>query len=345
VCRQSPFSELLIHYDRLRSVKLQECKARVTILIPVSKAWQLIFFSGVAAAVLVSASTPSNAVEYTLGLYALGTGAVGAGQTPPAGVYFTTAFSYSHLESSKDIAFGGTTITAKADLPVFAGNILAVLPDEFLGGHLSVSGTSGVGNILIDASVVGRIAGQKSVQGWGLTDTSLRASLGWEIGPTFSHKISVTQVLPSGRYNTGFYPILGLNRLGTDVSWGATFIEPSNKIELSGTAGFTYEGYNPLALYRSGNAVHFEEGLSKHFDNGFRLGVISYQYVQVSDDSGQGAKLGPFRTRAVAVGPSVGYTTIVGGHLIIFTIQATHEVAARNRLKQTTGLFSTTVKF
>ncbi len=85
--------------------------------------------------------------------------------------------------------------------------------------------------------------------------------------------------------------------------------------------------------------------LSKCFDNGVRIGVIAVQYVQVSPDIGGSALLGPFYTRAAAVGGSAGYTTMIADHLVIFNLQATKEVAAHNRLKATGGLFSTTVKF
>lgn len=288
---------------------------------------------------------PAQAVEQTFGLYALGSAAVGAGQTPPAGVYLTTAVSYSQFHASKDIPFGGLNITLDAYLPVVVGNLTAVIPQEILGGHLSLSATSGFANI---REIVGASAGatiNKTVQGWGATDTNIRMAIGWEVSPVFSHKLSITEYFPTGQYATGLAPIIGLNRNGADFSWGATLIEPTTKLEFSGTAGFTLEGYNPATSYRSGNTVHFEEGISKHFDGGFRVSAISYQYLQVAPDTGSGAKLGAFRTRAVAVGPSVGYTTLIADHLVSFNLQATREVAFRNRLRQTNVQFSTTVKF
>jgi hypothetical protein len=292
-----------------------------------------------------SGISKSDAVEFSLGLYALGSGAIGAGQTPPVGAYLTDAFSYSEFQAFKAIPFAGTTIVAKIYLPAMTGNILAVLPQPIFGGHLSLSGTTGYGNMLLNAGIFGPLTAQKSTDGWGATDSNLRASLGWDITPTFSHKISITAYLPTGRYDAGFNPNLGLNRLGADISWGASYIEPTSKIELSGTAGFTYEGYNPATLYSSGNTVHFEEGLSKHFENGFRAGIVSYQFIQVSDDTGAGAVLGPFLTNAVAVGPSFGYTTQIEGHLVSFTGQATRDIAFDHRLQDTMGVFSTTVKF
>jgi hypothetical protein len=301
---------------------------------------------GISAVLCVAAPAKGRAVEYSIGLYPLGSGAVGAGQTPPAGVYFTTAIDYTRFQSAT-VPFGGLDLSAKAAFaPGVIGNLLWVLPEPVLGGHLSMSVTSGLDQTIVDASVVGPAASaERSVQGWGVTDTTLRLSLGWDVNSALSDKISVSQWAPTGRYEPGFFPINGLNRPGTDFSWGATYIDPTYKIELSGTVGFTIEGFNPATDYRSGDAVHFEEGLLKHLDNGVQFGVISYQYVQVTPDTGSGAILGPFETRAVAVGPTVGYTTLINGHIVSFTLQAAQEVAVQNRLRQTSGLFSATYKF
>lgn len=298
-----------------------------------------------AAGMLFCGFDRADAVEFGLTLYPLGTGAIGAGQMPPVGVYLTDAFSYTQFQASKPVPFAGSTITAKLYVPVTTIDILAVLPQTFLGGHVALSGSTGYGNMQFNAGLIGPLVVQRSTNGWGLTDSTLRAAISWDVNPTFSHKLSITGFLPTGLYSAGFFPDLGLNRPGADISWGATYIEPTSKIELSGTVGFTYEGFNIQTLYSSGNAVHFEEALSKHFDKGFQAGVISYQYLQVSNDTGAGAVLGPFRTRAVAVGPSFGWTTEIAGHLVFFNAQATREVAFDHRLQETTGIFSTTLKF
>ena len=286
------------------------------------------------------------AVEYTLGLYPLGSGAVGSGQLPPGGVYFTTALSASRFENAATVPFGGLTLAAKATLaPIMSGNLLAVLPEAILGGHLALSVTSGFALSTIDASASGVASLQKSVQGWGATDTVLGAAMGWQVTPEFSHKITVSQWLTTGRYGTGFFPIVGLDRPGTDLTWGATYIEPTNKIEFSGAVGFTREGFNDSTSYRSGNALHVEGSISQHFDNGFRAGVIAYQYDQITGDSGSGARLGAFETSAICVGPSFGYVAMLDGHLLSLSLQAAHEVVVHNRLRATTGTLSATYGF
>lgn len=300
-------------------------------------------FSSVIACGSISAG---HAAEATFGLYGLGSGAVGAGQLPPGGVYFTTALNGGYFQNSTSIPLGGLSLSMKGSLaPMFVGNLLAVIPEEILGGRLALSVTSGFGLSSLNASIIGGVAVQRSVRGWGAMDATLSAAMSWQVTPEFSHKLSVSQWLTTGKYQTGFYPIVGLNRPDTDVSWGATYMEPTNKIELSGTVGVTLEGYNNLTSYRSGTSIHFEEGISKHFDNGVRIGAFSYQYDQITGDSGSGAKLGPFKTRAVGVGPSFGYTTMINNHLVSFTLQAAHEVWVHNRLRATTGLLSATYKF
>ena len=297
------------------------------------------------AAIGLAGPSAARAVESTFMLYSLGSGAVGAGQMAPEGIYFTTIGVYSEFNKSVEITFGGTALTAKAYLPAAIGSAMFVAPTDVLGGRVAFTVTSGFGNLLVDASTVGGVNRDRSTRGWGGTDTSIQSSIGWDINANLSHKLSVTQWIPVGRYDDGFNPNIGLNRYGADVSWGVTAIEPNNKIELSGTAGFTLEGYNPATAYRSGNSVHLEEGLFKHFDNGLRLGAVSYQYDQLCPDGGAGARLGAFRTRAVGVGPSAGYTTEIGGHMVIFGAQATREIADANRLRQTGGQLTTTVKF
>lgn len=296
----------------------------------------------VVAAAVGGGCPDAGAVEGTLSVYSLGSGAVAAGTTPPEGAYFSFGTTYYRWRVAKPIPFAGTTISADIYMPVGVGTMLWVTPAIFLGGQLSFSVTSGFADMKI---IGGTTQSQQSARGTGAIDTSFRMSLGWKVNEAFSHKVSITQVAPTGRYAAGFNPDIGLNRPGTDLSWGASFTEPGSKIELSGTAGFTIEGYNPITRYRSGNAIHFEEGLSKYFDSGVRVGAISYQYVQVSGDSGSGATLGSFRARALAIGPSLGYTTLIAERVVSFTIQGTHDVASRNRLRQTSGLFMTTVKF
>ena len=304
-------------------------------------------FAQCGALVLLSSgafSGSARAVEMTMMLYSLGSGALGAGQTAPDGFYFSTIGVYNQWRASKDVPIGGLTLKANVSMPVMLGSMMFVVPDKILGGRLSVTATGGVGNIAIDAGLQSANIG-KSTQGWGGTDSSVKVALGWDVAPSFSHKISVTTFLPTGRYDKGFHPNVGLNRFGADISWGATYLDPKIGFEISGSVGYTLEGYNGLTAYRSGNAVHFEEGIAQHFGNGFRIGVLSYQYTQTSADGGAGANLGPLRTRVVGVGASLGYTTVLGGRLVVFSAQATRDVATADRMRGTGGVVATTVKF
>jgi len=312
--------------------------------VPAARLLRARTISALSLLFLAAAGGSAGAVESTMMLYALGSGALGAGLTAPDGFYFTTIGVYNQWRASKDIPFGGITVKADVSMPVALGSMMFVVPGEILGGRLSVAATAGFGNIKINAGLDSPNLA-KSTQGWGGADTTVKTSLGWSVTPSFSHKVSVTTFLPTGRYEKGFNPNVGLNRFGADFSWGATYLDPNVGLELSGSVGYTLEGYNGLTSYRSGNAFHFEEGIAQHFANGLQIGVLSYQYTQSSPDGGSGAKLGPIKTRAVGVGASLGYTTMVGGHLVIFNTQVTRDIAVADRLRGTGGVIATTVKF
>jgi hypothetical protein len=61
-----------------------------------------------------------------------------------------------------------------------------------------------------------------------------RLQLGWDNGD-FHHSIYIQGLLPTGRYEVGFNPNIGLNRPAIDFGWGFTYIEPTSKLQLNGT--------------------------------------------------------------------------------------------------------------
>ena len=65
-------------------------------------------------------------------------------------------------------------------------------------------------------------------------------------------------VAPTGRWQPGFSPIIGLHRPGVDTGWAFTWTDPSKKLQLNGAAGFTFNYENTETNYRTGNEFHFE---------------------------------------------------------------------------------------
>src|SRR5690349_8606966 len=97
----------------------------------------------------------------------------GAGVTPPAGTYVTTAAGNYSGEIGTAVSFGGVTLNAgaKVDLFISGLNVLYVPETKLLGGNLGLSVTVPVGHNNTEATLaVGPLSASREVDGWGLGD-------------------------------------------------------------------------------------------------------------------------------------------------------------------------------
>jgi hypothetical protein len=65
--------------------------------------------------------------------------------------------------------------------------------------------------------------------------------------------------------------------------------------------------------------------------------VIASHYQQVTGDSGEGARLGPYKGRVTAVGGTFGYTFAVGQIPVSTRVKVLREVEVENRFQGTIG--------
>ena len=210
--------------------------------------------------------------------------------------------------------FGGRNFNAgdKADIFLDSTNILLVPQGKLLDGYFGASVTVPAGYVKYDASATGArgtITSETSGGGWG--DMNMQFQLGWD-GESFSHTIYLLGVIPTGRYKTGFSPIIGLNRPSLDLAWAFTYFDKNSKLQINGSVGFMASMENVATQYQTGNEFHAEWAIGYKFDNGLLLGVVGYDYRQVTGNSGPGALLGSFREPGDAVGPGLSYSTLIG---------------------------------
>jgi hypothetical protein len=300
-----------------------------------------------AGCLLVAASMHAEATEYAFSTYGLGGSAFGAGVTPPPGIYVTTAAAFYSGEIGGAINFGGVVLNAGAKVEGFssAQNLLYVPERKFLGGNLGLSVTIPVGHVDIDATVgVGPFSASRQADGWGFGDILSKAQIGWQHGE-FAHTIYVQAVAPTGRYEPGFFPIIGLHRPGIDTGWAVTWTDRTKKLQLNGTAGFTFNFENTETNYRSGNEFHFEWAAGLEFAPGLVIGVVGYDYRQLTGDSGSGALLGPFKGRVDAIGPGLSYTTLIDKTPLILNVRHYHEFNAEKRWEGNSTVLSGTIRF
>jgi hypothetical protein len=132
----------------------------------------------------------------------------------------------------------------------------------------------------------------------------------------------VQAVTPSGRYDVGFNPNIGLNHPGIDTGPAFTWTDKTwTQLQFDGSAGFTLNFENDATEYKTGNEFHFEWAIGRKFGKGLMLGVAGCDYRQVTSDSGPGAVLGPFKSRIDAIGPALNCTTTIGKTPVIFDLR------------------------
>ncbi len=257
----------------------------------------------------------SQAAEYAFTTYPLGSQAFGAGITPPPGTYVTDSISYFTGTIGGNIELGGLVFNAGAKAEIFSEgvSILTVPETKVLDGYLGLLVSVPVSHINLEARGTGPLGNTvtDSTEGWGLGDTTLQVQLGWDLGD-FSHTFHVLGVIPTGRYQPGFYPLTGFNRPSLDLGWAFTWFEKNTKLQFNGAIGFMTSLENDATQYQTGDEFHAEWAVGYKFDNGLILGAAGYDYRQITGDSGPGALLGSFIGSQDAVGPSVSYSTIIG---------------------------------
>lgn len=299
------------------------------------------------AGLLLFDLSKSPAAEYALTTYPLGSFAFGAGITPPPGIYVTDAVSFYPPSISGNFDFGGRTFNAGFKAEMFSDelNILYVPNTKVLNGYLGVSVSVPVAHVNYQATVAGPLNSVTSTtEGWGLGDTIVAAQLGWD-GDKFSHNFHILGVIPTGFYETGFAPITGFNRPSLDIGWAFTWFDKTTKIEINGAVGFMTSMENFATHYQTGDEFHAEWAIGYKFDNGLEIGVVGYDYRQVTGDSGSGALLGSFIGSVDAVGPGLTYSTKIGDTPVTFSARDYEQYNAKHFLRGNVALGSFTVVF
>lgn len=296
---------------------------------------------------IVSGQKSAEAAETGFSVYPLGGTAFGAGVTPPPGTYISFAGGFYTGRIDGAVTVGGELLDVGLDVDILQATVNGthVLNSTVLGGRPAISVTIPTGYVGLEAGVsVAGLSGTREVHGFGLGDISGRLQLGWEHGD-FSHLVYIQGVAPTGRYDVGFEPNVGLNRPSVDVGWAFTWTEKTSKLQFNGALGFTFNAENDETGYDTGNEFHFEWAVGREAAQGLVVGIVGYNYRQISADSGSGAVLGPFEGEVDAIGAGLSYTTLVNTTPFVVNLRHYQEFNAGRRWDGSMTIFSGTTRF
>jgi hypothetical protein len=139
----------------------------------------------------------------------------------------------------------------------------------------------------------------------------------------------------SARFGSRLVVAARRNRPAFDLTGALTYLDPQIGIELSVAPGITFNWRNPATDYTTGTEFHVEWSASKFLTKDLSIGLIGYHYQQLTEDTGPGNRIGPFKGRVTALGGTVGYTFQVGGIPISTRLKVFQEFNTKNRLEGT----------
>jgi hypothetical protein len=280
-----------------------------------------------AALLIITAATPSQAVEGGIGAYLLGSRGSFSGIVPGPGTYAGVDFVFSE-GSVSGLSLAGLPIRADADLELaFAKvSVTRVFDAELWGG------TPGINvNIpfVIDASLsfIGQTPPIVGVPikdtTSGIGDITVTPLVGWHEGKVhYSAAFSV--FAPTGSYNTATIDIpdrtidalnTGKNIWSFQPVFSATHFDPATGLELSGAASLLFSTRNTATDYQNAPTLNLEGAILQHTKSGWAFGASGYIYKQIGDDSGSGAEttkafLGAnsLSAQVIGLGPVITYS-------------------------------------
>lgn len=224
------------------------------------------------------------------------------------------------------------------------GNIVAfgptyTLPQQVLGGQLALSllGVAGQNVGTASAILAGPngtiISGSRTDAATGFGDLLPQASLKWNSGVN-NFMTYVTGDIPVGSYEPTRLANLGLGHGAIDGGAGYTYFNPATGREFSAVGGLTYNFENTQTDYQNGIDAHLDWAASQFLSKQLFLGIAGYFYQQITGDSGSGARLGPFESSTIGIGPQMGYIFPVNDQVQgFFGVKGYVDLVTDNRAK------------
>ena len=305
----------------------------------------LIWGSGLAVAAAAGLiAVPSHAAEGGASLYLLGSGGPEAAVTPPLeGVYVdNTIYVYDgSAGGGKQFEVGGNVVAnLHAEIVADFASMVWVPTTNFAGGTLEVGGAVPIGQPDVNVSdiLTGPLGRQVGISVYDSTmvvgDPIGTLAAGWKFGNFYVQGAALVN-FPIGQYHEGQLANLAFHRWAGDTSLAMTWHEPKSGWDVSGKAGFTFNGTNPSTQYTTGTEFHIEGAIEKALTERWSIGAQAYYYDQITGDSGAGDKLGPFEGRVVGAGGSVACHFAIGHTPATLRGRIMTEFDAVNRLQGT----------
>ena len=126
----------------------------------------------------------------------------------------------------------------------------------------------------------------RSPRDMDMADPVFKPQIAWGAGPHYGN-LSLGITAPLGTHDDDRVVSIGRHYWSFDPSFTYTYLNDSGW-DLSGTLGYmmNLENNLPGPNYETGDELHLDALLGKHFNDRFAVGIAAYWYSQLTDDKG-----------------------------------------------------------
>nr|WP_259154783.1 transporter [Pseudomonas sp. JAI111] len=283
---------------------------------------------------LAAASAGVHATEGGGSSYPMGAENYMSGAMPPPGLY--SQFYVGHYEA--DSLRGNHGEKVPVDFRVRANSVaprlIWVTEQQVLGGSLAFHAIVP----LVDLKV--ELNGQSQSK-QGLGDIIFGPALGYHYSDKLHSIFALDFIAPSGEYNRGDLANIGRNYWVVEPVAAVSYVDP-NGLNVDAKIMYDFNQRNNATDYLSGSELHADYAVGWGLGNGWVVGVGGYVDYQTTDDRQNGETVKDNKGRAIAIGPSVKYTSDKGWFL---TAKWEQETQVRNRAEGNAYWMKLTVPF
>ena len=288
----------------------------------------------VGLSLVAAVSGGAHATEGGGSSYPMGAENYMSGAMPPPGFY--SQFYVGHYEA--DSLRGNRGEKVPVDFQVRANSVaprlIWVTEQQVLGGNLAFHAIVP----LVDLKV--ELNGQSQSK-QGLGDIIFGPALGFHHSEKLHSIVALDLIAPSGEYDRGDLANIGRNYWVVEPVVAVSYVDP-NGLNVDAKTMYDFNQRNNATDYRSGSELHVDYAVGWGLGNGWVVGVGGYMVHQVTDDRQDGDRIKDNKGRAIAIGPSVKYTSDTGWFL---TAKWEQETQVRNRAEGDAYWMKLTIPF
>lgn len=251
------------------------------------------------------------------------------------GYYLPTTLYYYNGSASARKVFpkaGSAAANVSSVSPILLIEPTVAFNHKIFDGELSFGLGFGYGQNQTTGTITqSTLSIRKSDTDNGITDLYPFMSLSWAQAAN-NEMIYLTGDLPFGSYAKRRLANIGIGHGAIDGGVGYTYYDQQSGAEGSFVIGITENFENNATHYRNGIDSHLDYALSRVFTNA-QIGLVGYEYIQLTRDSGEAARYGAFKSKVAAIGPEFGYFFMVSPQPWYLNLRAYKEFWSQNRVK------------